>query len=67
MFDETAYTNPLHVVQGKLDEAEPFLKRALAIFEEVLDPEHVDVATALGNLASLAKKKVYIASLRNMS
>ncbi len=37
--------------QGKLDEAEPLYRRALAIFEASLGPAHPDVATSLNNLA----------------
>ena len=35
-------------------EAEPFSKRALAIYEKTLGPDHPYVATALGNLAELS-------------
>jgi tetratricopeptide (TPR) repeat protein len=38
---------------GKYDEAIPLAKRALAILEKVLGPNHPDVATLLNNLALL--------------
>ncbi|MCH6578498.1 MAG: CHAT domain-containing protein, partial [Proteobacteria bacterium] len=41
--------------QGKYAEAEPLHKRALAIREKALGPEHPDVATSLNNLAELYK------------
>jgi Tfp pilus assembly protein PilF len=37
--------------QGRYAEAEPLLKRALAIRETALGPDHPDVATSLNNLA----------------
>ncbi len=36
-----------------LAQAEPLYKRALAIYEEALGPNHPDVATSLENLAAL--------------
>ncbi len=39
--------------QGKYAEAEPLNKRALAIMEKALGPEHPGVATSLNNLALL--------------
>ena len=39
--------------QGRYAEAEPLYKRALAIHEKALGPDHPDVATALNNLAEL--------------
>ncbi|HLZ57787.1 MAG TPA: tetratricopeptide repeat protein, partial [Ktedonosporobacter sp.] len=41
--------------QGKYEEAEPHLQRALAINEKVLGPDHPSTATALNNLAGLYK------------
>jgi tetratricopeptide (TPR) repeat protein len=38
---------------GRYGDGEPLLKRALAIWKEVLDPEHPYVATSLNNLAWL--------------
>ena len=38
-------------IQGKYAEAEPLHKRALAIFEKALGPEHRNVAQSLNNLA----------------
>ena len=39
--------------QGRYAEAEPLYKRALAIREKALGPDHPDVGTALNNLAAL--------------
>lgn len=39
--------------QGRYADAEPLFKRSLKIRENVLDPEHPDVATSLNNLAAL--------------
>jgi tetratricopeptide (TPR) repeat protein len=38
---------------AQYEQAEPLLKRALAICEQVLGPEHPDTATSLNNLAEL--------------
>jgi tetratricopeptide (TPR) repeat protein len=46
----------LYRAQGKYDQAEPLYKRALAILEKALGPEHPDVATVLGNYAALLEK-----------
>ena len=43
----------LYQAQGRYAEAEPLYKRALAIEEKALGPEHPDVATSLNNLAVL--------------
>ena len=43
----------LYTEQGRYAEAEPLYKRALAIDEKALGPDHPDVATALNNLAGL--------------
>ena len=43
--------------QGKYDEAEPLLKRSLAISENALGPEHPKVAAALNNLAMLYRSQ----------
>jgi tetratricopeptide (TPR) repeat protein len=43
----------LYRAQGRYAEAEPPLKRALAIYEKTLGPDHPSVATGLNNLASL--------------
>ena len=46
----------LYQSQGsKYAEAEPLIKRALAIFEKVLGPEHPHVATALENYSALLR------------
>ncbi len=37
-------------------EAEPHYKRALAIFEKALGPEHPDVGRSLNNLAELLRE-----------
>ena len=39
--------------QGRYAEAEPRYRRALAIQEKALGPEHPDVATSLTSLAAL--------------
>ena len=43
----------LYEAQGRYAEAEPLYKRALAIYEKALGPEHPNVATSLHNLALL--------------
>ena len=43
----------LYVGQGRYAEAEPLYKRALAIYEKALGPDHPDVANSLNNLAEL--------------
>ncbi len=42
--------------QGRYAEAEPLYKRALAIVEKALGPEHPDLATSLENYAALLRK-----------
>ena len=44
--------------QGKYDDAELLLKRALAIREETLGPRHPRVASNLNNLAVFLKSQV---------
>ena len=44
--------------QGKLDEAEPLYKEALAIDKKVYGDEHPDVAHDLNNLAGLLSNQV---------
>ena len=39
--------------QGRYADAEPLYKRALAIYEKALGPDHPYVATTLNNLAVL--------------
>ncbi|CAN0388402.1 unnamed protein product, partial [Ascophyllum nodosum] len=39
--------------QGKYDDVGPLYKRALAILEETLGPDHPKVASSLNNLAIL--------------
>ena len=41
--------------QGKLDEAEEPTRRALAVWEKALGPDHPTVAAGLNNLALLLK------------
>ena len=43
----------VYQAQGKYAEAEPLLKRALAIDQKALDPEHPDTVISLSNLAVL--------------
>ena len=43
--------------KGDYGEAEPPLRRALAIREKALGPDHPDVATSLNNLAGLLHDK----------
>ena len=43
----------LYDAQGRYAEAEPLYKRALAIREKALGPDHPDVAPSLNNLAAL--------------
>ena len=45
----------LYHAQGKYDQAEPLYKRALAIREKALRPDHPDVAAVLENYAALLK------------
>ncbi len=40
-------------MQGRTAEAEPLLKRSLAIDEKTLGPEHPEMATSLNELALL--------------
>jgi len=54
--DQASILNGLAVLlqaQGKLAEAEPLYRRALAIHEKVLGAEHPDTASSLNNLANL--------------
>jgi tetratricopeptide (TPR) repeat protein len=44
---------PALATQGRYTDAEPFNKRALAIYEKALGPDHPLVATSLNNLAGL--------------
>ena len=43
----------LYKEQGRYADAEPLYKRALAIRENALGPDHLDVAQSLNNLADL--------------
>ena len=42
--------------QGKYSDAEPLIRRALAIREQALGPNHPDVATSLENYAALLRE-----------
>jgi tetratricopeptide (TPR) repeat protein len=66
LHDEPAAAEPLHDVaislnnladfyraQGRYADAEPLYKRALAIREKALGPDHPDIATSLNTLAEL--------------
>ncbi|MFQ5915996.1 MAG: tetratricopeptide repeat protein [Nitrospinota bacterium] len=46
----------VYQAQGKYGEAEPLFKRALAIREKALGPEHPSVAQSLENYAALLRK-----------
>ncbi len=46
----------LYHAQGKHTEAEPLYRRALAIWEKALGPEHPHVAQSLENYAVLLRK-----------
>jgi tetratricopeptide (TPR) repeat protein len=43
----------LYKTQGQYAQAEPLYKRALAITEKALGPDHPDVATSLENMTAL--------------
>ena len=43
----------LYIEQGEYTQAEPLLKRALAIREKALGPDHPDVPQSLNSLAAL--------------
>lgn len=45
-------------MQGKHSDAEPLYERSQAIRENVLGPEHPEVATSLNNRANLLAKQV---------
>ena len=46
----------LYRAQGRYAEAEPLLKRALAIVEKALGPDHPNVAKSLENYAAVLRK-----------
>ncbi len=50
----------LYRLQGRYAEAEPLYKRALAIKEKFLGPEHPEVATSLNNLGLLLNYSVLL-------
>jgi CHAT domain-containing protein/tetratricopeptide (TPR) repeat protein len=43
----------LYMAEGRFDDAEPLLRRALTVMVDALGPDHRKVATALNNLATL--------------
>jgi hypothetical protein len=45
----------LYYEQGQYAQAEPLHRRALAIREKALGPDHPDVATTLNNLCLLSR------------
>ena len=51
---------PLHVFQGKYEEAEPLFERSQAIREKVLGQEHPDVAESLSDRAGLLASRVRV-------
>lgn len=58
--DDTMIMNNLGLslmLAGSYDNTEPLFKRALAINEKALGPNHPDVATSLNNLAGLYKSQ----------
>ncbi len=56
----------LYKAQGRYAEAEPLYKRALAIVEKALGPEHPLVATSLKNYAVLLRKTGRATEAENM-
>ena len=47
----------MYIPQGRFGEAEPLVKRSIAILEKALGPEHPDVASSLNTLASVYKSQ----------
>ena len=47
-----------YIAQGKLEEAAPLYKRAVAVWEKALGPDHPLVATGLNNQAQLLRQMV---------
>ena len=45
--------------QGKLDEADPLLERAIEIQEKALGPDHPNVALSLGGRAMVLQAQVW--------
>ena len=52
-----AWLGILYQAQRRFDEAEPLLKRSLAVREKAPGPNHLDVATSLDNLARLYQEQ----------
>ena len=50
----------MHCLQGKLDEAKPYMEKALAIDIKVHGEEHPSVARDYNNLAQLYKAQVRV-------
>ena len=61
---ERAHCERTTTAQGKLDEAEPLMKEALAVKKKVFGSDHPDIATDLSNLAVLYKEQASSASVR---
>ncbi len=55
----------LYQKQGRYADAEPLYKRALAIREKALGPNHPDVASSLNNLAELYRTRRAAMRMRN--
>ena len=47
----------LYLYQGRHDDAEPLLKRSVAVFEKALGPTSPELVESLDNLAALYKDK----------
>ncbi|MCE9642261.1 MAG: tetratricopeptide repeat protein [Betaproteobacteria bacterium] len=56
----------LYMDQGRLTQAEPILRRALAILEKTQGPDHPDVGAALNNLAGLRKAQGRLAEAESL-
>ena len=50
----------MHRAQGKLDEAKPYMEKALAIDIKVHGEEHPDVAVSYNNIATLYQAQVRV-------
>ncbi len=56
----------LYKAQSHYAEAEPLHKRALAIMEKALGPEHPDVASSLENYAALLRETARVDEAEGM-
>lgn len=52
--------------QSQFDSAEPFSRRALAIYEQTLDPHHIHIATGCHNLGLLCVNLGYYAEAESL-